>query len=178
MTRTTIEQMYERHAGAVAAYVLRRAEAAMADDIVSDVFLVAWRRRSDAAPTDELAWLLGIARKGVANARRSRLRQRALRQRLASEPIRWPPDVPDEADWPVLRALSRLSSHDREAILLVAWDDLTAARAAAVLGIRKRSFDARLYRARQRLAVELSKEDIGPSLAITTVEKRACPWTL
>jgi DNA-directed RNA polymerase specialized sigma24 family protein len=70
--RARIEQLYVRHASAVTAYALRRTDRATAEEVVGDVFLLAWRRR-DLIADDELAWLLGAARRILANARRSRL---------------------------------------------------------------------------------------------------------
>ena len=56
------EALYREHGGAVRRYVRRRAEAQSADDVVADVFVVAWRRLSD-IPDDPLPWLLGVARR-------------------------------------------------------------------------------------------------------------------
>lgn len=40
-----IEQLYVRHASAVTAYALRRTDRATAEEVVGEVFLLAWRRR-------------------------------------------------------------------------------------------------------------------------------------
>lgn len=61
------EDLYRSHAPRVMAYVLRRTEPAQADDVVADVFLVAWRRL-DRVPAEPLPWLLGVARKQLAQA--------------------------------------------------------------------------------------------------------------
>jgi RNA polymerase sigma factor (sigma-70 family) len=168
-----IEQLYVRHASAVTAYALRRTDRATAEEAVGEVFLIAWRRR-DVVGDDELAWLLGTARRVLANARRGRLRQVALQTRIAAQPPAWAVDAPD-SDWPVLRALAGLSERDREAILLVAWDELDAGRAAQVLGVRQRTFEARLYRARQRLARALTEEEpiCAPAVGNAVVKEHA-----
>ena len=49
--RERLEALFADHAAAVRAYALRRADAATADDIVSEVFVVACRRL-DAVPSD------------------------------------------------------------------------------------------------------------------------------
>ena len=73
------EQLYRAHAGAVRAYAVRRARSdAIADDVVSDVFLVVWRRLDD-VPDRPVPWLLLIARRALANRRRSGRRAAALR---------------------------------------------------------------------------------------------------
>ena len=54
---------YDEHVRAVAAFALRRVPtAADAEDIVSETFLVAWRR-FDEAPGDLRPWLFGVARR-------------------------------------------------------------------------------------------------------------------
>jgi RNA polymerase sigma-70 factor (ECF subfamily) len=72
-----------RHAGFVLAYARRRTDSATADDVVADVFLTAWRRLAD-VPSDPLPWLLGIARRILANRRRGEARTAALHHRLAT----------------------------------------------------------------------------------------------
>ena len=47
------EALYREHGGAVRRYVRRRSEAQSADDVVADVFVVAWRRLGD-IPDDPL----------------------------------------------------------------------------------------------------------------------------
>ena len=44
--RQAVTRLYERYAGAVHRYALRRSDRETADDITAQVFMVAWRRRS------------------------------------------------------------------------------------------------------------------------------------
>ena len=46
----------------------------------------------------------------------------------------------------------------REALLLIAWDDLTPALAAESLGISQTAFRVRLHRARRRLTDLLAEQ--------------------
>jgi RNA polymerase sigma-70 factor (ECF subfamily) len=75
------EALYREHYAAVLAYARRRIPG-RADDVVSETFLVAWRRLDD-VPSDGLPWLYGVARRVVADVRRSAGRQQALAERLA-----------------------------------------------------------------------------------------------
>jgi RNA polymerase sigma-70 factor (ECF subfamily) len=155
-----LERLYDEHAPAVAAYARRRADASVAEDVVAEVFVVAWRRL-DQVPDDALPWLLATAGRVLANVRRSRRRQLALVDRLVAarreEPTAgWIGRGPDR---PVLEALAMLSERDREALLLVAWDGLSTADAATVAGLSVRSFESRLYRARRRLRERLEALD-------------------
>ena len=77
------EELFREHYGAVRGYALRRAARELAQDAVSETFLVAWRRLDD-VPADALPWLFGVARRVLANQRRSAARSSALEQRLAA----------------------------------------------------------------------------------------------
>ena len=147
------DALYREHAGAVTRYVRRRSEPQSADDVVADVFVVVWRRL-DELPQDPLPWLLGVARRVLANHRRGDARADALRRRIGSEQRTRAATETGEEGGPtaVWAALDSLSERDREALLLVAWEGLSTARAARVVGIGSNAFAARLYRARRRFA--------------------------
>jgi RNA polymerase sigma-70 factor, ECF subfamily len=155
--RARFEAMYETHGPAVRTFVRRRVDVAVADDVVADVFLAAWRRLHE-APSDELPWLLGIARGMLANQRRGEARRLALRQRLAAHRASADGDEPQSlgADSEIFQALGLLSPGDQEILLLVAWDGLDRPAAAKVLGISPAVFAVRLYRARRRLEQALA----------------------
>jgi RNA polymerase sigma-70 factor (ECF subfamily) len=159
--QTQFDALYREHAGDVRRYVRRRWDAQSADDVVADVFVVAWRRLAD-LPDDPLPWLLGVARRILANRRRGDAREHALRERIRTE--QFTTALPSGADSRlagenVWIALGRLSERDREVLLLVAWEGLSTARAARVLGVRANTFAARLYRARRRFAHALGGTD-------------------
>lgn len=80
------EAIYRECADRVHAYAMRRAAPAMADDVVNETFLVAWRRL-DAVPEEPLRWLFGVARRVLANRRRTESRATALWLRLAAEAL-------------------------------------------------------------------------------------------
>jgi RNA polymerase sigma-70 factor (ECF subfamily) len=137
------------------AYALRHVDADSAEDVVSETFLVAWRRL-DRVPDDPLPWLLVVARNTVANHRRAGSRQvraaDALRRlRQVAEPA-VAADVLATERATVLAELAALTAKEREALLLVAWDGLSPARAARVAGCSLATFHVRLFRARRRLA--------------------------
>ena len=147
--------LHERNFEAIRRYALRRAPA-LADDIVSETFLVAWRRIDD-VPDDERPWLFGVARNARLNLERSRRRQQAVVSRLAADPA----DSTDEADGrreTVAAALSSLSERDRELLLLHAWEGLNRREIAAVVGCSVANVSVRLHRARSRFAAALAVE--------------------
>jgi RNA polymerase sigma factor (sigma-70 family) len=154
--RTRFNILFDQHYAAVRAYVARRTgTAGVVDDVLSETFLVAWRR-IDSVPTDGLPWLLGVARRVLANQRRGEARRGALVQLLASVlPQRPVAEPASEVFGELSHALAALSAREREALLLVAWEGLDPQRAARVVGCAPAAFRARLYRARRQLAARL-----------------------
>ncbi|GIH14984.1 RNA polymerase sigma factor [Rugosimonospora africana] len=141
-------------------FVERRVPASEAEDIVSMVFLTAWRRFEE-LPEDTRPWLFAVARKTMANQARGWLRRRALDVRLGSSEARELSDdsASTAARVDLERAWAGLRPADREVLALIAFDGLTAEQAAAVLGCRRSTFAMRLGRARQRLRSALEPAD-------------------
>jgi RNA polymerase sigma-70 factor, ECF subfamily len=152
------EDLYRVYAARVYAYALRRGSAAMAEDVVAEVFLVAWRRLEVVPRGDAAGWLLQVARRVLANHRRGERRAGALLERLAGQLGRDSAGI-DEGDERTLRALACLSERDQELVLLVAWEDLDPSQVAEVLGVRRGTVAVRLHRARRRFAAALVAED-------------------
>ena len=148
------ERLFRDHYGRVLSYARRRTSAATADDVVAETFLIAWRRL-ESIPRAELPWLLGVARRVLANQRRRETTQARLAVRVADKPAASPPA--EAAPDPELeRALAELGDRDRELLRLIAWDGLTPAEAARVLGWTPVVARVRLHRARRRLETLLS----------------------
>jgi RNA polymerase sigma-70 factor (ECF subfamily) len=158
--RACLEALWATHASAVLAYARRRADRATADDVLSDVFTVAWRCLDDVSD-DARAWLLACARRSLGNHRRAGRRSLRLLSRLAATSAPAAPPL-TLGDGTLARALATLSERDREALLLTAWEGLSGERAAAVLGCSPQAFRVRAHRARQRLASALRAAEITP----------------
>ena len=146
------------HLGAVAAYARRRGSRD-ADAVAAEVMTIAWRRLADVPVDDPRPWLYATARNLVlADVRRSsRVATNGSAAHTRTAP---PPEVP-ELDPDLGDALRSLSRLDREALLLVAWEDLTPAQAARSLGIAPTAFRVRLLRARRRLRARLEAQSSG-----------------
>ncbi|WP_327002728.1 sigma-70 family RNA polymerase sigma factor [Dactylosporangium sp. NBC_01737] len=142
-------------------FVERRVPVSEAEDVVSAVFLTAWRRFEE-VPVEARPWLFAVARNTMANRTRGWRRRRALDVRLASLDADEPSDdsAAAAARIDLERAWRALSAADREVLALIAFDGLTAEQAAAVLGCRRSTFAMRLSRARTRLRTAL--EPAGP----------------
>jgi RNA polymerase sigma-70 factor (ECF subfamily) len=155
--RSHFDALFDENFAAVRAYVVRRGDAAIVDDVLSETFLAVWRRIDD-VPDDALPWLLGIARRMLANQRRAAGRRAALVEVLGSVLSRADAVEPAaERFGPLADAIATLSRREREAVLLVAWEGLDPARAARVVGCEPATFRARLYRGRRRLATLLGE---------------------
>jgi len=150
------EQLYRAHADQVHAYARRRSDDQTADEVVAEVFLIAWRRL-DAVPLDPLPWLLGVARKTLANQRRTTSRAAALNARVEASLVT--PAGHTGGDHAVLVALATLDPRDREVLLLVAWEGLRQEEVGTVLGVSRGAVATRLHRARKRLAEALAAQD-------------------
>jgi RNA polymerase sigma factor (sigma-70 family) len=153
-----MEALFTAHARSVWAYARRRTDPATADDVVDEVFVVAWRQL-DTVPDDVLPWLLACARHALANAQRAERRRTRLFDRVAAEAsLRENASEPLD-DGLLGAALSTLSVRDRETLLLVAWEGLSSAQAAVVLGCSPQAFRVRSHRARRRLEAALRRAD-------------------
>lgn len=110
-----------------------------------------------------MLWLFGVARRVLANQRRSRTRRERLNARLRA--------LPQDASavdtiafaradaQAVLAALPHLSERDRDVLLLAAWEGLSYAQIARVLDCSENAAMIRLHRARSRLREICRKEN-------------------
>jgi RNA polymerase sigma factor (sigma-70 family) len=146
------ERLYRETYPRVLAYARSVASRENADDAVAETYAIAWRRQRDIPQNAELGWLIGVTRRVLANARRSRRRSGALHALLDLQPRMHGADPAEQIEDGALRsALLALSRLDREAVLLTAWFDLSSADAAQALGITPSAFRMRAARARRRL---------------------------
>lgn len=179
--REWFEGLYRRHADAVFAYGRRRTDDLQsAQDVLAETFLVAWRRR-DAVPDDALPWLYAVAGHVLRNQRRGERRQLAVSDRLIRE-REWAVTSEEaghehgyDDDQGVLQALAALRPIDREALLLVAWEELDPARAARAAGCSRATFHVRLHRARKRFVQALAEHghELPPAFCSTDEGHRA-----
>jgi RNA polymerase sigma factor (sigma-70 family) len=157
------ERLYDQASLQVLGYALRRADSPEdAADVVSETFMIAWRRLDEVPAGDEARlWLYGVARRVLANQRRGHQRRERLNARLRDEVAvvsaraMAERPAPDSA---VMAALSRLDEADRELITLVAWEGLDRDQIATMLGCSRATIRVRLHRARRRLARLLGEE--------------------
>jgi RNA polymerase sigma factor (sigma-70 family) len=152
--------LFERHAPTIYNYCFRRVGSwAVAEDLVSIVFLEAWRRVDKKLPSGkELPWLFGIATNVVRNRRRSERRYAAALRRVSQPSSE--PSFADDSDERIddeelmgraLALLARLPRREQEVFALCAWSGLSYEDAAIALRIPVGTVRSRLSRARARL---------------------------
>jgi RNA polymerase sigma-70 factor (ECF subfamily) len=164
--KARFEQVYRDHVRTVLLFALSRTPPEEAKDVVAQTFLVAWRRVSE-LPEEPLPlpWLIGVARRTLADGRRADRRREALWSRLSSRDrtlsTSFDVDVPEQLHLrgSVGFVLQALRSDDRDILVLVAWEGFTIEQLAEALGCSKQTASVRLHRARRRFAALLDKAD-------------------
>lgn len=155
-----LDEWYRLYADRVLAYLLHRTDPETAQDLVQEVFIIAYRRTSKITEP-VLGWLFGTARRVLSNQRRGQLRQSTALERLTATLPRHTGQVdqPERLRRAFLDATAKLSAADQETLLLSCWYDLTPAEAAAATECSPKTYAVRLHRARQRLAAHLSADN-------------------
>lgn len=152
--------LYESSYSELLKFVQRRTNAAEAEDVVAEAFLVVWRRFSEAPEqeSDARAWVFGIARNLMLNVQRGEQRRHALGVRLAeTTTVEGSTSHADlvSSRIDLSRAWALLSEVHQEALGLAVFENLAAAQAAQVVGISTVAFRLRLTRARRALRLSL-----------------------
>ena len=153
-------ELFERHGRAIYNYCFRQtADWTVAEDLVSTVFLEAWRRRDqELQPGKVLAWLYGIATNVCRNCQRSRHRHEAALARLSlPEPTAdFAEDLLERVDdqtrmGELLRLTAKLTRRQRDVLILCAWSGLSYEDAGLALGLPPGTVKSNLSRARERM---------------------------
>jgi RNA polymerase sigma-70 factor, ECF subfamily len=162
------ETLYRDHAADVLRWVIRLGGPDLdVESVAHDVFETALRAsgrfRGDSSPR---TWLFGLTRRVVANARR----RAAFRRFLGLEEVPEPAALADLADEAAIAhqrrrrvqaALDRLSTAQREVVVLADLEGCTAPEVAAMLEIPPGTVYSRLHTARKALRDALRAEGLG-----------------
>lgn len=156
--------LFDEHYPRLHRYLHRRVGPDLADDLASETFAEAIRRRERYDPRRGAPgpWLYGIAHVLIARHRRTERRQLAAWARTGVDPLT--PAGEDEAvsradaatQGPLLaRALAGMSGRDRDVLLLFALADFGYADIAQALSMPVGTVRSKLHRARRRLQAVL-----------------------
>lgn len=155
--RAAFETLYRATLPSIRSYARRRAPADIAEDVVAQTFLIAWRK-CDEALAGGLPWLYRTASFTLSNHQRTERRQVRVAGLVTATSETSIPDTAEAfVDRSVLAAaINRLTEAEREILLLVYWEHLSVKAVAAVLGCRPGTAAVRLHRARRSLREVLS----------------------
>ncbi len=141
--------LFGKYATQIQRYATRRLGAGAADDVVAETFLVAFKQR-DRFDLD----------------RRAEIRQYRALARTGIDPVAEPftdrvdaAASADRSSKPLAAALAGLPAAHRDALLLVAWGDLTYEQAAGALAVPVGTVRSRVHRARGALRRALGGTD-------------------
>ena len=156
--------IFDRHATEIHRFAARRLGDSVAEDVVGEVFLTAFRRREryDREYRDARPWLYGIATNVISRHRHAEARAYQVLARTGADPVAASPDeevlarVAASARRRALAAsLARLHQADRDTLLLVVWGGLSYAETAHALAVPVGTVRSRLNRARRKLRATL-----------------------
>lgn len=158
-------ELFDRHARTVNAFATYRVGRQAAEDVLSETFLVAFRRRADFDTDADSAspWLLGIASRLIRRHRAVEAKQwlsfTASTSRQDHSSLGGLDDamarVDAEREVATLKTrIAALAPKDRETLLLYAWQGLGYDEIATVLGVPVGTVRSRLNRVRRRLDPE------------------------
>lgn len=149
-----IERLYAEHHLAVLRFARARLrDPDLAEDVVSETFVIALRRADSIPAGAERAWLCGVAENVLRNVRRKEANVAALPGAMqphtsSSTPAHDPPTVGP--------ALSALPDTERAVLTMTAFEGLSSGEAAERLGLSPGSTRNVLVRARRNLALQLA----------------------
>ena len=127
-------------------------DAHLAQDVVQETFIRAWRKGRLRQETEK-AWLTRVAVNLCRDVYRSRW-FRHVDRRITPEELPIPADVP-QPDSDLLDRVHRLPAREREVIVMHYWNDLSPEDIAQTLGVDRATVFRRLSRGRKRLRIEL-----------------------
>lgn len=157
-TPTGFDAFYRAHTRVVLRWVIRLGGPLLSpEDVAQDVFGVAFNKAHTFHGEDATAWLYGITRRVVANARRRARFRIAIGLDSAPPPIDPGPGADAVVEQlrrrrHVQEALEKLSLKHREALVLVDLEERSAVDAAQYIGVSVGTLYSRLHYARKAFA--------------------------
>jgi RNA polymerase sigma factor (sigma-70 family) len=162
--------IFDRHADEIHRYAARRLGQQAAADVVSEVFLAAFRNRGryQASRADARPWLYGIATNVISQQLRADGRRAHLLAAVAAAaPAEFAADdigdrlAAQRLHQVLAGVLAGLSPADRELVLLVAWAELSYEQAAQALQIPIGTVRSRLHRVRAKVRRAIDPADVA-----------------
>lgn len=141
----------------VSKFLARRVNHSQVEDLASDLFELAWSKRSQIEKGFELPWLFKSARYLLANHHRKEAGRSKILANLA-EPVAAPSaESIALADIELSDAWALLTSKEQELLALWAFEGFGPKEISKVLGISENAANIRLSRAKHKLISLLSE---------------------
>ncbi len=154
----SFEGVFDRHYPAIFRFLRARAGVVAAEDLASETFLIAFRRRGsyDLSFTSAAPWLYGIALNLLHAYRRGEEKQQRAYVCVAAQSMEESHPVESmDGNGYVASLLLGLSEQDRDLIVLFAWAELSYEELGHALGLPVGTVRSRLSRVRTRLRERL-----------------------
>ena len=147
---------FREHLPAVSKFLVRRVARDEVDDLASEIFEIAWRKRDDFTQGSELAWLYRIGGFVIANHRRKEARRGLWLPLLDLDATAPSAESLGLANVSVAEAWAKLKPSERNILALIAFEGLSVNQVAVTLGISANTASVRLGRARKKFAEYLN----------------------
>lgn len=157
--------IYDKFYDDIFRYCLRRVpNVNEAEDLLADIFTVAWSKFDSLKVVDEaLPWLYTIARNVTNNHWRKNGTKLKLFNKLHNKKNQSNIDADstfndaDVSTQYIFDALNKLKPNDREILRLSCWEELNTREIALVLGVSENAVNIRLHRSKDRFGKILEK---------------------
>ncbi|MGH2947577.1 MAG: sigma-70 family RNA polymerase sigma factor [Solirubrobacteraceae bacterium] len=158
-----LRALYDEYAGPLLGYVqgLLGEDRALAEDVVQETLLRAWRQGDRLERRHARQWLFTVARNLAVDRYRAR---RARPQETGEAPLR-SLEAPDELErallaWQLADALRALKPAHRQVVVELYYRDRSVAEAAAVIGVPEGTVKSRTYFALRALRRALEERGV------------------
>lgn len=157
MTIEEFNALFRAHLPEVSRFLARRLPHEAVEDIASELFSLAWAKRTSIPKDLELPWLYKSARYLISNHQRKESGRSKILATL-QEPVAAPSaEAVAMADIELAEAWAQLPDKDREVLSLWALEGLEPKAIAVALGVSENSVNVRLSRAKKNLLLQLEK---------------------
>jgi RNA polymerase sigma-70 factor (ECF subfamily) len=165
--RQAMRALYLRHNVRVYRFVVRLvADAALAEDVVSEVFLQVWRHADGFEARSRVStWLLAIARYKALSALRARSHEQLDDGAAAvvADPTDDAETILADRDRGIIvhKCLAQLSAIHREVLDLVYYHEKSVEEVAEIVGVPASTVKTRMFYARKRMQSLLATTGVG-----------------